>query len=153
MPTVQTKTTSYSSCGACSTCCSDLSTPFVIDQYGVSFTSAGSYLTAFGFVGIFLYTVFKPLSGVAFNHWLMATGLALIATSMAPMITALILAVLPLVVYICLVGTMWSIAYPIRQTDVLSLFSKVIKSPLPRGLLGIVSVLGSREQISFAVAA
>lgn len=102
-----------------------------------AFTTAGSYLTAFAFCRPLLARRVKD-AGRASERWLIATGLAVIATSISLLITASILSAFSLVVYVCLVGTLWSIAYPIVQTDVLSLLSKVIKSPPLGGLICIV---------------
>lgn len=122
-----------------------VSIPFVMEQYGVSFTAAGPYLTAFGFVGLFVYTVFKPLAAVVSDRWIIAAGLAVIAACTAPLVCAPVSSALPLIVYVGLIGALWAIVYPIRQTGALSLFSKVIKSMPPGGLLGVFSATSSGE--------
>lgn len=130
-----------------------VTTPFMMEQYGITFTSAGSYLTAFGLFGLLVYTLFKPLARAMSDRKLIALGLAIILLCTLPLCFSLISSALPLLVYAVLIGALWAVAYPIGQTGALALFSKVMRTLPPGGLLGIFSATGSGARIGFAVAA
>lgn len=56
-------------------------------------------------------------------------------------------------VYVFFLGLTWSLAYPIGQTAILSLFSKVLAGLPAGGFLGIFSATGSLARVAFAMLA
>lgn len=130
-----------------------VTTPFLMEQYGMSFSTSGTYLTIFGFFGLFIYSIFKYISRIFSDRWLIYIGLIVTAISTVPLMFQFISVNLPVIVYVSFIGALWSVAYPIGQTGSLSLFSKVMRGLPPGGLLGIFSATGSGARIGFAVAA
>lgn len=130
-----------------------VSAPFLMEQYGLSFSAAGAYLTVFGVIGLIVYITFKPLARMWSDRLLIVIGFTIALAGTMPLTLAALSRRLPLVIYAICIGSMWSIAYPLGQTGSLSLFSKVMKGLPPGGLLGIFSATGSAARIGFAIAA
>lgn len=130
-----------------------ISIPFMMEQYGISFSVGSYYLSAVGFLGLIVYLSFKPISYRFSDRLLIFAGLSFIVLGCLPLSLPYIASRLPLFVYVLFLGLTWSIAYPIGQTAVLSLFSKILYGLPAGGLLGVFSASGSVARLFMAILA
>lgn len=130
-----------------------ISVPFLMEHYDITFEIASYFLSVIGFVGLFVYMCFKPISLRFSDRLLVIIGLCFIIAGCAPLSIPAVSMHLPLIVYVFLLGLTWSIAYPIGQTAVLAVFSKILYGLPAGGLLGIFSASGSVARIFMAVLA
>eukprot|EP00178_Gracilaria_changii_P007298 TRINITY_DN232_c2_g1_i1.p1 TRINITY_DN232_c2_g1~~TRINITY_DN232_c2_g1_i1.p1 ORF type:complete len:623 (+),score=145.43 TRINITY_DN232_c2_g1_i1:426-2294(+) len=128
-------------------------TPFLMEQYALHYASASYRISAMGFVGLLVYVAFKPIATRFSDRSLLLFGLLLVLLGCAPLAVLPLAARLPLAAYVLCVGVTWSVGYPLGQTAVLALFSKVLGALPAGGLLGLFSATGSVARISFAMLA
>lgn len=83
----------------------------------------------------------------------MVVGLAVIAAGCRPLGVKTIVENMGIVGYMVGLGMTWSIGYPLGQTAVLSLFSKVLGGLPMGGFLGVFSTSGCAARIVFAMVA
>lgn len=130
-----------------------VSVPFLMEQYGLSFSKSSFFLSGIGFIGLLIYLCFKPIAQIFSDRGMVLFGLIVIALGCIPLSLRMIVDRMPTWVYVFFLGLTWSIAYPVGQTAVLSLFSKVL-ARLPAGsLLGIFSMTGSIARLCLAIVA
>lgn len=130
-----------------------VTSPFLMEQYNVSYAATGMYMTLIGLFGLVVYAFFKPIASNISDRSLLVFGLVINFLSAAPLMITPIAKRLPLSVYVTLLGSLWALAYPVGQTAGLGLYSKVIKGLPPGALLGVFSATGSSARIGFAVIA
>lgn len=130
-----------------------ISTPFLMDFYRISFSTASYYLSLLGMVGLCIYMSFKPIARLYSDRNLVIFGLVALIVGCLPLSLFFIARHLPFALYVFLLGISWSIAYPVGQTATLSLFSKVLAGLPAGGFLGIFSACGSLARVIFAMLA
>lgn len=126
--------------------------PILMNYYGLSLASASFDVGFLGFLGLFLYLGFKPLSNRFSDRELVlgALSCALIGSSLLILQSRNMNGTLW---FNCGLAMVWSLAYPIGQTAILALFSKIVKG-LPDGsLIGIFSSTGSISRVLCALLA
>ncbi|EME28081.1 Major facilitator superfamily domain-containing protein 8 [Galdieria sulphuraria] len=125
-----------------------ISSPLMIDMYHVSVADTGFIIGMLGCLGLAWYLSLAWLSKFLGDAQLTLMGLLLL------LIGTLWLAIPTgrpsFIMFLFNMGLVWSVAYPIGQTAVLSLFSKVLKNVSVGGFLGVFSALGSFARIIFA---
>lgn len=125
--------------------------PNLMQLFGLSLDKTSFYIGALGIVGLAIYFGMKPLSRRFGDFSLVTYGLA--ATALGAAALAQTRFRLPLPLYLAAVGAVWSFGYPVGQTAVLSLFSKVLAHLPPGGFLGLFSAAGSMARMVFAAMA
>lgn len=130
-----------------------VTSPFLMEQYGVSYAATGMYMTLIGLFGLVVYAFFKLIASNISDRSLLVFGLICNFVSAAPLMITPIAKRLPLSVYVTLLGSLWALAYPVGQTAGLGLYSKVMRGLPPGALLGVFSATGSSARIGFAVIA
>lgn len=130
-----------------------VSTPFLMEQYGLSYGEASIRISIIGFFGLFVYLGFKPISRAFVDRILVMFGLMITVIGCMPLSIPAVAQHLPAIAYVASLGLTWSVAYPIGQTAVLSLFSKVLAGLPAGGFLGIFSATGSIARVIFAMVA
>lgn len=130
-----------------------VSTPFLMERYGVTYSGASYYITAMGFLGLAVYLFFKPIARRFSDRNLVLYGLSFVMLGCVPLSIAPLTRLMPKWVYVGCIGAMWSLAYPVGQTAVLALFSKVLADLPAGGFLGIFSASGSLARVVFAMLA
>lgn len=133
-----------------------VATPFLVNSYdSLSVASAAGLLSLLGLAGLGVYASMKPLARAASDARLMAVGLALAAAGSVPLMFGAFLpdGHLPLVVTVVAMGLLWSAAYPLGQTAVLSAFAKATRGTSPGAALGLFSASGSGARVGGALAA
>lgn len=127
--------------------------PFMMEQFDVSFRTGSYFLSAVGFIGLLVYLSFKPISKRFSDRLLVLAGLLCVILGCAPLAAYPLVSHMPLVIYVLCLGLTWSLAFPIGQTAVLALFSKVLYGLPAGGLLGIFSASGSIARLCMAILA
>eukprot|EP00871_Galdieria_phlegrea_P005017 jgi/Galph1/5516/GphlegSOOS_G4150.1 len=128
-----------------------VSSPLMIDMYHVSVADTGFIIGMLGCFGLAWYLALASLSKFLGDHQLTFIGLVLLFVGCLFLAQPFIQP--SLTVFIFDLGLLWSVAYPIGQTAVLSLFSKVLKDVPVGGFLGVFSALGSFARIAFSILA
>lgn len=128
-----------------------VSTPFLMENFGMGFDSASYYVTAVGFVGLAVYLGFKPISRRVSDRELVVAGLLFAMLGGLPLGHTLFTSHMSAAFYVACIGIIWSLAYPIGQTAILALFSKVLAGLPAGGFLGIFSASGSLARVLFAL--
>lgn len=127
--------------------------PFMMEQFKVTFGTGSFFLSAVGFIGLILYLSFKALSQRFSDRFLVLLGLVFMILGCLPLAIRFVSLHLPLAIYVLCLGLTWSVAYPIGQTAILALFSKILYGLPAGGLLGIFSASGSIARLCMAVLA
>ena len=130
-----------------------VSTPFLMEQYRMSYATASYYISVIGFLGLGVYLGFKPIAKRFSDRSLVVYGLVVVIFGSLPLAMRVFTSRMSLSVYVTCIGLMWSLAYPVGQTAVLALFSKVLRDLPAGGFLGIFSASGSLARIMFAMLA
>lgn len=130
-----------------------VSTPFLMEQFGLTYGSSSYRISVIGFFGLFVYLFFKPIAKRFSDRGLVLFGLITVLTGCFPLSAAMLTKGMSLPVYVLCLGMTWSLAYPIGQTAVLALFSKVLAGLPAGGFLGIFSASGSIARVGFAMVA
>lgn len=130
-----------------------ITVPFLMEQYHVSFDVGSYFLSFVGFIGLFVYLSFKWISSKFSDRSLVLVGLGVILIGCVPLSLPYISVRLPFLIYVICLGVTWSVAYPIGQTAVLALFSKILYGLPAGGLLGVFSTSGSIARLSLAILA
>lgn len=128
-------------------------TPFLMDNYGASMERASFFVSVLGMSGLVVYFGFKAIAKRYSDRSLVLVGLAFLVAGAVPLSFPAFTSGLPVGAYVALIGLMWSVAYPVGQTAVLSLFSKVLAGLPAGGFLGIFSATGSLARVFFCVLA
>lgn len=130
-----------------------ISVPFLMEQYGITYAVGSYFLSGVGLIGLAVYLCFKPISERFHDRFLVVVGLALTMIGCLPLAMRFLSMRLSVITYVVCLGLTWSIGFPIGQTAILSLFSKIL-SGLPAGsFLGIFSASGSIARLGMAVVA
>lgn len=130
-----------------------VSTPFLMEQYHISYGAASMYISVIGLFGLVVYLSFKPLAKRVSDRNLVVCGLLLVLVGCAPLSFVTLTTAMQISAYVFFLGFTWSVAYPIGQTAILALFSKVLAS-LPAGrFLGLFSATGSISRVLLAMLA
>ncbi|GAB0488956.1 hypothetical protein MMPV_000169 [Pyropia vietnamensis] len=133
-----------------------VATPFLVNSYAsLSVASAAGLLSLLGIAGLGVYASMKPLARAASDARLMAAGLTLAAAGSVPLMLGVLLPDrhLPLVATVVAMGLLWSAAYPLGQTAVLSAFAKATRGTSPGAALGLFSASGSGARVGGALIA
>ncbi|CAN8077127.1 unnamed protein product [Agarophyton chilense] len=130
-----------------------ISTPFLMEQYALDYSAASYGISIIGFFGFFVYLCFKPIAQRFSDRSLVFMGLLLVLLGCFPLAIAPLTPHIPLIGYVLCLGMTWSLAYPLGQTAVLALFSKVLGGLPAGGFLGLFSATGSLARITFAMVA
>lgn len=130
-----------------------VSTPFLMEQFGMTYGGASFRISLIGVFGLFVYLGFKPIAKRFSDRSLVFFGLLIVIVGCLPLSVPPLAEHMPLVMYVGCIGLTWSIAYPIGQTAVLALFSKVLAGLPAGGFLGIFSATGSVARVAFAMLA
>lgn len=133
-----------------------VATPFLVNSYAsLTVASAAGLLSLLGIAGLGVYASMKPLARAASDARLMAVGLTLAAAGSVPLMMGAFLpdGHLPLVATVGAMGLLWSAAYPLGQTAVLSAFAKATRGTSPGAALGLFSASGSGARVGGALAA
>ncbi|GAB0488957.1 hypothetical protein MMPV_000170 [Pyropia vietnamensis] len=133
-----------------------VATPFLVNSYAsLSVASAAGLLSLLGIAGLGVYASMKPLARAASDARLMAAGLTLAAAGSVPLMLGVLLPDrhLPLVATVAAMGLLWSAAYPLGQTAVLSAFAKATRGTSPGAALGLFSASGSGARVGGALIA
>jgi len=130
-----------------------VSTPFLMEQYGMTYANSSYYITAIGCVGLCVYLGFKPIARRYSDRNLVLFGLVFVMVGALPLSFAPLTQHMNKWTYVACIAALWAIAYPIGQTAVLALFSKVLADLPAGGFLGLFSASGSLARIVFAMVA
>lgn len=130
-----------------------VSTPFLMEQFGMTYGGASFRISLIGFFGLFIYVGFKPIAKRFSDRTLVFFGLSVVLIGCLPLSIPLLADHMSTQVYVFFLGLTWSLAYPIGQTAILSLFSKVLAGLPAGGFLGIFSATGSLARVAFAMLA
>ncbi|PXF41573.1 Major facilitator superfamily domain-containing protein 8 [Gracilariopsis chorda] len=130
-----------------------ISTPFLMEQFGLTFAQASFRISLMGFFGLLVYLSFKPIAKQFSDRLLLFVGIVLVIVGCFPLSILPLTTHMSLNMYVMCLGMSLSLAYPLGQTAVLSLFSKVLAGLPAGGLLGIFSATGSMARILFAILA
>ena len=130
-----------------------VSTPFLMEQYNMGYSGASFRISLIGFFGLFVYLGFKPIAKRFSDRVLVFFGLLMIFLGCFPLSLPYITQHLSLSTYVFCLGLTWSLAYPVGQTAILALFSKVLAGLPAGGFLGIFSASGSVARVLFAILA
>jgi len=130
-----------------------VSTPFLMEQYGLSYGETSFRISAIGFVGLGVYLFFKPIAKRFSDRVLVFFGLVTVFLGCVPLSATIFTTDMPVLVYVTCLGLTWSLAYPVGQTAILALFSKVLAGLPAGGFLGIFSASGSIARVLFAMLA
>ncbi|KAJ8904898.1 hypothetical protein NDN08_001412 [Rhodosorus marinus] len=125
--------------------------PFIMEKFSVSLSTASYYVSCLGFIGLIVYVSFKPISRAFSDRLLVLVGL--VVAVVASVLFLLFADQMPIVVWVSVLGLIWSISYPVGQTAILGLFSKVLAGLPAGGFLGLFSAAGSLARLLFATAA
>ncbi|GJQ10745.1 hypothetical protein GpartN1_g2536.t1 [Galdieria partita] len=125
-----------------------ISSPLMIDMYHVSVADTGFIIGMLGCIGLAWYLSLAWLSKFLGDAQLTLIGLLLLL--LGTLWLAIPTGRPSFIIFVFNMGLVWSVAYPIGQTAVLSLFSKVLKNVPVGGFLGVFSALGSFARIVFA---
>uniref|UniRef100_A0A7S0ZJH0 Major facilitator superfamily (MFS) profile domain-containing protein n=1 Tax=Timspurckia oligopyrenoides TaxID=708627 RepID=A0A7S0ZJH0_9RHOD len=125
-----------------------LASPVLMETFDEDVETSSYVIGSLGFIGLFVYFGFKPIARTFSDRQLVFVGLVLI--SLGNLLLYQRLFPLPLWLYATGLGLIWSLAYPLGQTAVLSLFSKILAGLPAGGFLGIFSACGSLARVIFA---
>lgn len=128
-----------------------VSTPFLMEQFGMTYGGASFCISIIGFFGLFVYLGFKPIAKRFTDRTLVFFGLVIVLLGCLPLSVPVLADHMTTQVYVFCLGLTWSLAYPIGQTAILSLFSKVLAGLPAGGFLGIFSATGSLARVGFAM--
>lgn len=125
--------------------------PLMMEVYHLPFDKASYYITLVGMVGLGVYFCMKLIARRISDRNLVVGGMILVIISCLPLSYARIADKISLPFFvICVIG-MWAFAFPIGQTAVLSLFSKVLAGLPAGGFLGLFSSCGAFGRMLFAL--
>lgn len=127
-----------------------ISVPFLMEQYNIKYDTSSVFLSVTGLFGLLIYVFFRPIARAFSDRYLVGVGLLTILASCLPLAVRSVSRHLPLAVYVFCLGLTWSVAYPVGQTAVLSLFSKLLAGLPSGGFLGLFSMCGSVSRLVFA---
>lgn len=130
-----------------------VSTPFLMEQFGITYGGASFRISTIGFFGLFVYLGFKPIAKRFSDRGLVFFGLLVVVLGCLPLATPFLADNMSITVYVFCLGLTWSLAYPVGQTAILALFSKVLGGLPAGGFLGIFSASGSLARVFFAMLA
>lgn len=127
--------------------------PFLMEEFRISYSRASIALSLIGVLGVCMYFSFKPIADRFSDRSLVVAGLVFIAVGCVPLSIAALVRHLNMVEYTLLLAFTWSVAYPIGQTAILSLYSKVLTGLNVGGLIGLFSTSGAVSPLVLSVAA
>lgn len=128
-------------------------TPFLQERFNMGYAESSYYITGIGFLGFFVYIGFKPIAQRFSDRNLVMAGLGFVMLGAGPLSMSILTRHMSKWAYVACIAAMWSISYPIGQTAVLALFSKVLADLPAGGFLGVFSATGSLARIVFAMLA
>lgn len=130
-----------------------VSTPFLMEHFDMTYGQASFDISLIGFFGLFVYLGFKPIAKRFSDRGLVLFGLFMVIAGCLPLSMGSLAREMSVAWYVLFLGLTWSIAYPVGQTAILALFSKVLAGLPAGGFLGIFSASGSLARVSFAMLA
>lgn len=130
-----------------------VTTPFLMEHYEMDYESASYYIAVIGLLGLAVYLFFKPIARRFSDRKLVVVGLLSVLVGCVPLSLSPLTRHMSEPVYVACIASMWSIAYPVGQTAVLALFSKILGDLPAGGFLGIFSASGSLARVVFAMLA
>lgn len=130
-----------------------VSIPFLMEQYNITYGAASICLTAIGCLGVLMYFSFKPIARRFSDRILVAVGLVAILIGCVPLSIPMLVKYMGIAVYVLFLAFTWSVAYPIGQTSILSLYSKVLGSVNVGGLMGLFSASGAISPLVLSMVA
>ena len=125
--------------------------PLMMELYDMRFDKASYYITLVGILGLGTYFLMKPISKYISDRKLVVVGMILGIIGCLPLGYPAISDQITLPFFVLMVIVMWSFAFPIGQTAVLSLFSKVLAGLPAGGFLGLFSSCGATGRMFFAL--
>lgn len=128
-----------------------VSVPLMMEIYGLGFDRASYFITLVGLIGLAVYFAVKPLSRRFSDRDLVVAGLGFAIAGSLPLGFPPLMKEVSLPIFIVFVIVMWSFSYPIGQTAMLSLFSKILAGLPAGGFLGLFSACGAFGRMLFAV--
>ncbi|KAA8495833.1 Major facilitator superfamily domain-containing protein 8 [Porphyridium purpureum] len=126
-----------------------LASPLLMERYGTTVETTSYIIGGLGFLGLGVYFSFKPITRTFSDRQLVTIGEILIA--LGSIIAWQRFVPVPLWLFTLAIGLVWSLAYPLGQTAVLGLFSKILAGLPAGGFLGIFSAAGSLARVLFAL--
>ena len=130
-----------------------ISTPFLMEHHHLTYSAASFRISFIGLPGLLIYMSFKPIARPFSDRALLLVGLCTFVAGCAALAVRAASKAAAVPEYVALLAFTWSVAYPVGQTAVLSLSSKVLVG-LPVGdFLGVFSASGSVARVVFAMLA
>lgn len=130
-----------------------VSIPFLMEQFHVSYGFASGCMSVIGVLGVSTYFSFKIIAEKYSDRFLVFAGLMFIALGCLPLSVHWLVSYMNVATYVVLLAFTWSIAYPIGQTAILSLYSKVLAGLHVGGLIGLFSTSGALSPLFLSVIA
>lgn len=130
-----------------------VSIPFLMEVYVITYASASVCLSVIGCLGVIVYFSFKPIAARFSDRFLVIVGLLAILFGCLPLSMPTLVSNMGIIVYVVLLGFTWSAAYPIGQTSILSLYSKVVEGQNAGSLMGLFSASGAISPLILSVVA
>lgn len=130
-----------------------VSVPFLMEQFHVTYSFASACMSCIGLLGLGTYFSFKIIASKYSDRVLVSIGLTFIALGCLPLSSHTLVSYMNVAVYVVLLAFTWSIAYPIGQTAILSLYSKLLAGFHVGGLIGLFSTSGALSPLFLSVIA
>lgn len=128
-----------------------VSIPFLMEEFGINYKTASIWMTMIGILGVGIYFSFKPVSKWFSDRSLVAAGLLFIAVGCFPLCYSSHVSHMNIFTYMFLLSLTWSVAYPIGQTAILALFSKVVGRVNIGCFMGLFSASGALSPLILSV--
>lgn len=130
-----------------------VSIPFLMEQYSVTYGFASICMTAIGILGVVTYFSLRFFVHKVSDRKLVLLGLIAIAVGCVPLSVPYLVNMFNVVLYVILLAFTWSVAYPIGQTAILSLYSKILAGLHVGGLIGLFSTSGALSPLFLSIVA
>lgn len=130
-----------------------VSIPFLMEQFAITYTVASIVMSAIGALGVCMYFSFRPIAQAFSDRALVVIGLVFIAAGCLPLSFGPLVQRLDIFAYAVFLAFTWSVAYPIGQTAILSLYSKVLTGLSVGGLMGLFSTSGAVSPLVLSIVA
>lgn len=127
--------------------------PFFMEQFQISYGLGSVCLSLIGCLGVCMCFSFKPIASRFSDRSLVAAGLCFIALGCIPLSISFLVDRMNLFTYAIFLAFTWSVAYPLGQTAILSLYSKLLTGLHVGGLIGLFSTSGAVSPLVLSVVA
>lgn len=125
---------------------------FAISHYGWSSLSSGLIVSGSGLFGVIILLNFSYVLGVASDMQLVTHGMVVMVMACL-LVSRLVVEEVPQWAFISSIILMYAIGYPIGQTSLLSVFSKVLRSGPQGKMFGLFGSAGSLARVVFPLLA